>query len=157
MAGNDRNSDLTELLSKLVADRVRLLIVGGHAVAKYGEPRYTKDVDIWVDNTPKNAELVYTALKEFGAPVAQLTPEFFTFEDHFLKIGREPLRVDIICGMGRLKFVEAWERREKGELFGVRVNFVSLKDLLTLKRFAGRPQDKADISNLQRLNKQRIR
>jgi|GEM_PF-2600139 len=45
MAGNDRNSDLTELLSKLVADRVRLLIVGGHAVAKYGEPRYTKDVE----------------------------------------------------------------------------------------------------------------
>ena len=53
MAGNNRNSDLTELLSKLVADRVRLLIVGGHTVAKYGEPRYTKDVDFWIDNSAK--------------------------------------------------------------------------------------------------------
>ena len=45
MATNPTNSDLIELLSSLVESQVKFLVVGGHAVAKYGEPRYTKDVE----------------------------------------------------------------------------------------------------------------
>jgi hypothetical protein len=143
------NSDLTELLSSLAAGRVRFLVVGGHAVAKYGEPRYTKDVDLWVDNSIPNAKKVFSALREYGAPVATISSEFFTFDDHFLKLGREPFRVDIICGMRGLSFNSAWKRRVRGELFGLMVNFIGLDDLLTLKRLAGRPQDKLDIEKLR--------
>ena len=42
--------------------------VGGHAVAYYGHPRATKDLDVLVRPTPENAERVYRALASFGAP-----------------------------------------------------------------------------------------
>jgi len=146
-------SDLIELLSSLVDEKVKFLIVGGYAVAKHGSPRYTKDVDIWIDNSPLNAKKVYSVLKSFGAPVSSISPEFFSFEDHFLKLGREPLRVDIICGMEALTFTSAWKNRVKGSLFGVRVNFIAVKDLIALKKQAGRPQDIADIAALKKFNR----
>jgi len=150
MDSNQNNSDLIELLSSLVESKVKFLIVGGHAVAKYGEPRYTKDVDIWIECSEANAKKVYSVLQNFGAPVDSVTYKFFTFEDHFLKIGREPLRVDIICGMQGLAFSAAWPRRNRGSLFGVRVWFVSLDDLLTLKNLANRPQDLLDVAMLKK-------
>jgi predicted nucleotidyltransferase len=151
MATKKENSDLIELLLCLVDAKVDLLIVGGHAVAFHHEPRYTKDIDIWVDCSPKNAEKVYLALKQYGAPVQSVDSTFFTFKDHFLKIGREPLRADIICGMEGLDFIKAWKRRVKGELFGVKVNYIHIKDLIKLKKLAGRPQDLVDVDNLLRL------
>jgi len=144
-------SDLIELLSSLVEEKIRFLIVGGYAVAKHGSPRYTKDVDIWIDNSLLNASKVYLVLKNFGAPVSSISPDFFSFEDHFLKLGREPLRVDIICGMEVLDFRSAWTNRVKGNIFGVKVNFISVKDLIILKKHANRPQDLADIAALKKL------
>jgi predicted nucleotidyltransferase len=144
-------SDLIELLSSLVEEKIRFLIVGGYAVAKHGFPRYTKDVDIWIDNSLSNANKVYLVLKHFGAPVSSISPDFFSFEDHFLKLGREPLRVDIICGMEALDFKSAWKNRVRGNIFGVKVNFISVKDLIILKKHANRPQDLADIAALKQL------
>ena len=66
-------SDFKDLLEVLDAFGVRYLIVGGYAVMKYTEPRYTKDLDLWIQATPKNARAVFKALKEFGAPLANLT------------------------------------------------------------------------------------
>jgi hypothetical protein len=40
-----------ELLQLLNEFEVEYLIVGGFAVMKYGEPRYTKDLDVWVHNS----------------------------------------------------------------------------------------------------------
>jgi hypothetical protein len=43
----------TLLLQLLNEFEVEYLIVGGFAVMKYGEPRYTKDLDVWVHNSPQ--------------------------------------------------------------------------------------------------------
>jgi hypothetical protein len=61
---------------------VEYLIVGGFAVMKYGEPRYTKDLDVWVHNSPQNSLRVVGALKTFGAPLEHdgITPEIFSAE-----------------------------------------------------------------------------
>jgi hypothetical protein len=67
------NSDFKELLRILNGAKVRYLVVGGYAVMKYTEPRYTKDLDLWIEATPKNARAVFKAFKEFGAPLANLT------------------------------------------------------------------------------------
>ena len=48
MAENPHYSELLQLLNEF---RVEYLIVGGFAVMKYGEPRYTKDLDVWVHNS----------------------------------------------------------------------------------------------------------
>jgi hypothetical protein len=72
------NSDFKELLKIFADAKVEYLIIGGYAVAKHAEPRYTKDLDIWIDNSRENAERVYHALKEFGAPLTNITIEDFT-------------------------------------------------------------------------------
>src|SRR5262249_16209722 len=68
------NSDFKDLLRVFNERNVHYLIVGGYAVINYTEPRYTKDLDIWVEASPKNARAVYEALREFGAPLARTSP-----------------------------------------------------------------------------------
>jgi hypothetical protein len=36
-------------LSALIVRRVKLVLVGGHAVAGHGEPRLTEDLDVFVE------------------------------------------------------------------------------------------------------------
>ncbi|GMU62902.1 MAG: hypothetical protein AMXMBFR34_46650 [Myxococcaceae bacterium] len=68
------NSDFRELLSALSSERVRYLVVGGYAVMHHSEPRYTKDLDVWVEPSRANAERVFRALKRFGDSSAEHTP-----------------------------------------------------------------------------------
>jgi hypothetical protein len=77
MAENPQYKELLQLLNEF---DVEYLIVGGFAVMKYGEPRYTKDLDVWVDNSPGNSARVVAALRKFGAPIEQdhITAETFS-------------------------------------------------------------------------------
>lgn len=88
------NSDFKELLKRFNAGEVRYLVVGGYAVMKYTETRYTKDLDIWIDPTPKNARAVFEALREFGAPLTGLAAADFAKEGAFYQMGRPPARDD---------------------------------------------------------------
>src|ERR1017187_6595989 len=90
------NSDFEELLSIFNENGVRYLIVGGHAVMLYTEPRYTKDLDVWIDASAENAERVYRSLVAFGAPLAGLTAKDFAEEGSFYQMGIPPVRVDIL-------------------------------------------------------------
>lgn len=76
-----------ELLKKLNEHQVRYLIVSAYAVMKYTEPRYTKDLDVWVDPTPENASRVFRALADFGAPMTEVIPEDFTNPELVFKLG----------------------------------------------------------------------
>ena len=62
------NSDFEELLSLFNGNGVRYLVVGGYAVMLYTEPRYTKDLDVWIEASQENAAVVFRAPAEFGAP-----------------------------------------------------------------------------------------
>jgi hypothetical protein len=57
-----------ELLQLLNESQVEYLIVGGFAVMKYGELRYTKALDVWVHNSRQNSLRLVEALKKFGYP-----------------------------------------------------------------------------------------
>jgi len=143
-------SDFRDLLSILVEDEVRFLVVGGFAVMKYTEPRFTKDLDLWTDPTPVNAEAVFNALRKFGAPLTNVQPGFFVEPGNFYQIGVYPVRVDILTSMaGDLPFDEAWQRRQLAGLFGVPcIPFVCKEDLIFLKRAAGRDEDLLDLKHL---------
>ncbi len=69
------NSDFKELLKIFAQEKVKYLIIGGYAVAKHAEPRYTKDLDIWISNSRENAERVFHALKTSAhrSPTLRLT------------------------------------------------------------------------------------
>ena len=113
------NSDFSDLLRLFNDYSVRYLVIGGYAVVQYAEPRYTKDLDLWISTDPSNAEATYKALREFGAPLAGLTSDDFAEEGYFYQMGVPPIRVDVLMGIPGLEFEPAWERR-------VEVDFDSL-------------------------------
>ncbi len=143
------SSDFRELLNIFEKHKIRYLVVGGYAVMKYSEPRFTKDLDLLIATDKKNADSVYSALKEFGAPLANLTSDDFTHNDYFYQMGRPPLRVDIMMSIPGIGFEEAWANREMVELNNVRVPFISRSDLIRAKEASGRLQDKVDIEKLK--------
>ncbi|OIP89866.1 MAG: hypothetical protein AUK24_05645 [Syntrophaceae bacterium CG2_30_49_12] len=144
------SSDFRELLKIFKKHNIRYLVVGGYAVMKYSEPRFTKDLDVLIATDQENANSVYAALKEFGAPLANLTPDDFTHKDYFYQMGIPPLRIDIMMSIPGIGFEEAWKNREVFELDDLKIPFVSRSDLIRAKEASGRPQDKIDIDKLKK-------
>jgi hypothetical protein len=143
------NPDFKELLKIFEKRKIRYLVVGGYAVMKYSEPRFTKDLDVFIATDQDNANGVYSALKEFGAPLENLTADDFAHEGYFYQMGRAPLRVDIMMSIPGVEFDEAWENREVIELNDLKIYFISRSDLIRAKEASGRPQDKIDIKKLK--------
>ncbi len=142
--------DFKELLKIFRKYEVRYLVVGGYAVMKYSEPRFTKDLDLWIDANKENAEKLFNALQEFGAPLRNLSPDDFTKEEYFYQMGRAPFRLDILMSIPGVEFPSAWEHREIVELEGVEIPFISKGDLIRSKKASGRPQDLIDMENLEK-------
>lgn len=141
-------SDFKELLSIFNENRVKYLIIGGYAVSEYCEPRYTKDLDIWVEASDENGQQIYDSLKTFKAPLFELKPSDFAQEGSFYQMGRPPVRVDILMSIEGMSFAEAWEKRNLIDFFGVDASFISIDDLIKSKKLAARPQDLVDVGNL---------
>jgi hypothetical protein len=137
----------TLLLQLLNEFEVEYLIVGGFAVMKYGEPRYTKVLDVWVHNSPQNSTRVVGALKTFGAPFEHggITAETFSEKQVVYQIGIAPVRIDILTGITGVEFPDARGKRVASTFFGVLVNFISLDDLVTNKQALGRSSDLKDL------------
>lgn len=144
------NSDFRDLLESLNDGQVSYLIVGGYAVGKHTEPRYTKDLDVWVASSRTNAERVYKALVNFGAPVSSISVEDFTDPSSIYQIGVDPVRIDILAGIEGCDFDECWRRRVRSTFGDVDTNFVSIEDLIQMKRHAARPQDLIDAEKLEK-------
>jgi len=142
--------DFKELLSFLEKHKVRYLVVGGYAVMKYTEPRFTKDLDLWIATDQANAKAVFTAMKEFGAPLKDLTPADFTQEGCFYQMGNPPFRVDIMMSIPGVTFEAAWASRENVQLEGLVIPFISKADLIRAKEASGRDQDLLDVRKLRR-------
>jgi hypothetical protein len=143
------NSDFKDLLKLFNDSEVRYLVVDGHAVMKYTEPRYTKELDIWIDASPRNGSAVYRCLRKFGAPLAGLNEADFAMEGVFYQMGRPPARVDISMSIAGVRFADAWRNRVATDVDGVEVHVISREDLIVNKRALGRPQDLADLANLE--------
>ena len=142
--------DFKELLSLLEKHKVRYLVVGGYAVMKYTEPRFTKDLDLWISVDRENSRAVYAALKEFGAPLKDLAADDFAREGYFYQMGNPPLRLDVMMSIPGITFENAWENRVMVNLEGVDIPFISKADLIKSKEAGGRPQDLIDAEELRK-------
>lgn len=147
------NSDFTDLLRLFNDNHVRYLVIGGYALIQYAEPRYTKDLDLWISTDAANAKAVYKSLREFGAPLAGLTEDDFSEEGYFYQMGVPPVRVDLLMGIPGLGFESAWQRRIEADFDGLPVLFISRSDLITAKLASGRPQDLIDVDVLSQAAK----
>lgn len=143
------NPDLTALLSALNAAEVEYLVVGAYALAWYGQPRATGDLDVWVEASRANAERLLRALAQFGAPLEAVSVRDFETPGIVYQIGLAPVRVDILTELTGLAYAQARARRLPGAIGGVAVNFLGREDFIANKRAVGRLQDLADIERLQ--------
>jgi len=111
---------------------VEYLIVGGYVVMRYSEPRFTKDLDVWVGASHDNSRRVFAALARVGAPLRHdgVNEESFSVEQTVYQIGVQPIRVDILTSISGCEFSDAWKRRVLGVMYGVPVNFIALADLI---------------------------
>ena len=141
--------DFKDLLKLFEKHKVRYLIVGGYAVMKYTEPRFTKDLDVLIATDQNNADGVYTALKEFGAPLENLSVDDFAHKGYFYQMGRPPLRIDIMMSIPGIEFNEAWKNREVVQIDDVKILFISRSDLIQAKVASDRPQDRIDLKRLK--------
>ncbi len=141
---------LQKLLRLLGDLEVEYLIVGGFAVMKYGEPRYTKDLDVWVRNSAQNSARVVEALARFGTPLDHDGIDAETEKQVFSQIGVVRARIDILTEITGVEFSDAWSKRVASSFFGVPVHFISLDDLVTNKQALGRNSDLTDMKRNQK-------
>jgi hypothetical protein len=141
--------DFKDLLRVFGEYEVRFLVIGGYAVMRYTEPRFTKDLDLWIATNKRNAERVFAALRAFGAPLQDLSPDDFAQEGYFYQMGKPPFRLDIMMSIPGVEFESAWQHRDEAQIGELRVPFISRSDLILSKKAAGRPQDLIDAESLE--------
>jgi len=143
------SKDFKEFIELLNAHNVRYLLVGGYAVAFHGYPRYTKDLDVWIELSSENADNVIKALDEFGFESLGLKPEDFLENDQIIQLGYPPNRIDILMTLKEINFGDCYKSKVEVDIQGVKINFIDLENLKQNKRATGRPQDLADTENLK--------
>jgi len=124
-------------------------VVGGYAVALYGYPRATGDMDIWIAISEDNARKTVEALKEFGFSAPELKEELFLEREKNIRMGNPPLRIEILTSIDGVEFTECYRNKKSVTIDGIDINFISLEDLKKNKRVSGRYQDLADLENLE--------
>ena len=141
--------DFLEFLRLLGRHRVKYLVVGGYSVAYHGYPRYTGDIDIYVAISPRNATALVKVFRDFGFGEDGPNAAAFQHRGHVVRIGREPMRLEILNEIDGVTFDECYACRTRARLGGLTANFIGLDELLKNKRRAGRPKDLADVAVLE--------
>jgi hypothetical protein len=149
------SKDFQDILRAFNAHKVKYLVVGGYAFGVHLEPRTTKDIDLWIRTDPENAQAVFQALAEFGAPLAGVSPADFT-DGTIFQMGQPPERIDILQQVSGVEFDTAWERRLEGFIDEQTPAFVISKDdLIRNKLASGREQDLLDVKKLRAMKEGR--
>ncbi len=143
------SENFKEFLKLLSEHKVKYLIVGGYAVAYYGHPRYTKDLDVWVKAEPDNAKKIINALEEFGFSDLGISEKELLNEESIIQLGYPPERIDLILSASGISFDECYEKRREVEYKGVKIGFIDIENLKLNKKATGRFQDLADLENLE--------
>lgn len=142
------NPDFKDLLSALCDEAAEFIVVGAHAVMFFTEPRYTKDLDVWVRPSKENAVRVRRALAHFGAPLADLTIEDLAVPGTIFQLGIAPNRIDVLTSIEAVEFEPAYARAAQSTYGGVGIRILAAEDLVTNKRAVGRKQDALDVEKL---------
>ena len=147
----DTVQDFEDLLALFERHEVRYLIVGGLAFIYHAKPRYTKDIDLWVDPEPENVARANRALAEYGSP--------FLLEagrrDEVVQLGVAPNRIDLLQEPNGLEFAVAWSRRVEGRYGHARANWIDLDSLIEIKSHIDHPRHREDVRVLRMVRERR--
>ena len=143
------SKDLREFLELLNARGVDYVLVGAHSLAFHSRPRYTGDLDVLVRPSEDNAALLVQLLEDFGFGESKFTPSDFVEADHIVQLGRAPNRIDVLTSLTGVSTDEALAGKIAADLDGVSTFVLSKRHLIQNKRAVGRPQDIADLAELE--------
>lgn len=143
------SKDFVEFIECLNAASVEYLLVGGHAVAFHGRPRFTKDIDFWVRPAPDNARRLLRALAAFGFGDIDLSEADLSVPGKVVQLGVPPNRIDLVTSIEGVDFEAAWSRRVESDYLGSRLPVIHRDDLRANKQAVGRPQDLLDLEALR--------
>jgi hypothetical protein len=137
--------DFEDLLELLDRHEARYLIVGGLAFIYHAKPRYTKDMDLWIDAEPDNVHRVNQALTDFGSPHLLDVEN----SDEILQLGATPNRIDLLRSVVELDFAEVWSRRIEGRYGRARALWIDLDSLIAIKSGIDHPRHQEDARILR--------
>jgi predicted nucleotidyltransferase len=140
--------DFKEFIELLNSKRVEYILVGGYAVAFYGHPRYTGDIDFWIAIAPENAARILAVLKEFGFSALGIKADDLLSENQIVQLGYPPLRIDLITSVDGLSFRDCYINAKETVIDGTSVRVLNLQDLRRYKAATGRDKDRDDLRNL---------
>jgi len=132
----------------LTAHAVEFVIVGAHALAFHGAPRFTGDLGVFVRPTEENGRRLLSAIVEFGFPTAPLTTADIVAGTMVVEMGVVPVQIHVMSRIDGVTWDEVWQSRELAPLGSRTVPFIGRDAFLRNKRAAGRPKDLADLEVL---------
>ena len=145
--------DYLDFLQLLNQHHVEYLVIGGYAMIAYNEPRYTKDLDIWVKAEKTNAEKMIRVIDEFGFASLEINKEDFLSSRTFIQLGVAPVRIDLTSDISGVTFDEAFKNQELARIGGIEVPVIGIHELIKNKLISGRKQDIADAETLSKILK----
>ncbi len=143
-------NDFREFIQLLNANGVKYVVVGGYAVAFYGYVRYTCDIDFFIAFDKETADGMVRVLRQFGFPPDELSPDLFLKEDQVLRMGVEPMRLEILNKIDGVDFSICYAHRQVLDVDGLEINFIGLEELIKNKKATPRAKDKLDVIELEK-------
>ncbi len=143
------NQDFKEFIQSLNDNHVRYLVIGGYAVALHGHPRYTKDLDVWIESNAENIDKLLQALDQFGFGSLGLKLKDFKNPDEVIQLGYPPNRIDLLSGIEGVDFDQCYQSRVQLVIDNITLNLIDLENLKKNKKATGRTQDLADLESLE--------
>ena len=141
--------DFRDFLKLLNSRKIEYLLIGGYAVGYYGYPRATADMDIWIAIGRENAKKMTEAIKDFGMNTSDLDESIFLEPGKIIRMGYPPIRIEVLTEISGVNFEQCYARRKETRIDGIKVKFISFKDLLKNKKASGRYKDLNDLENLR--------
>lgn len=105
------------------------------------------DLDVLIDTAPENAQAVFAALAEFGAPLKGFAPADFEDPDSIFQIGLPPIRIDMIKRISGLDCETVWASSVPWLIDKeVPARYISKEHFIENKLAVGRLKDLADVA-----------
>lgn len=123
---------------------------------RYSQPRFTKDLDVWIEPSVENSRRLMVAFREFGMPMIDVIPEDFSREGLQYMVGRMPILFDFLTSLPQMNFAQCWERKTSEQEAGFAIHYLGIDYLIQAKMVANRPQDLMDISEIKRAQERKL-
>jgi predicted nucleotidyltransferase len=153
------NKDFFDFIELLNKHQVAYMVVGGYAVGLHGYPRYTGDLDVWIEKSETNVDQLLLVIKDFGGPLIEIDKNMLmknatkTNPAPGISFGREPIRIEVITQINGVTFDDCLTRAMTKEIAGIQLRYIHYDDLIKNKRSTGRMKDLADIEELEKKNR----